>query len=124
MRTALDVDRYLAMRFHRESYNCWDLLREAYLEATGLDVGDRTPHPATAFDIKSRFEEQESDFIRIPTPETPSIVLMRRGLTVPHVGLYWYRRVLHMRPSGPRYERLVDAARGFSRVSFHQCRTS
>lgn len=120
----LDVDRYLSMTFSRETYNCWDMLREAWREATGQDIGDRTPHPATATEMRRRFEEQERDFVRIEAPVTPCIVLMRQGLAIPHVGLYWYRRVLHMRPNGPRYERLSDAIMGFRKVSFHTCSTS
>lgn len=95
------------------------MLREAWLDVTGHDIGDRTPHPATVTAMRARFEAEESHFTALATPATPCIVLMRQRRAVPHVGLFWRGRVLHMRPAGVRYERLVDATRGFGQVSFH-----
>lgn len=116
---ALQPDRYLGLVFHREEFTCWDLIRRAWLDVTGFDIGDRTPHPATPAAMRARFDAEESDFILLAGPVTPCIVLMRQRLAVPHVGLFWRGRVLHMRPAGVRYERLVDARRGFGQVSFH-----
>lgn len=117
--TSLQSDRYMGRVFHPENYTCWDLLREAWLDLTGVDIGDRTPHPATIMSLRERVDRDTGDFQRLDAPRTPCIVLMRQRRAVPHVGLYWRGRVLHLRPPGVRFERLVDASRGFSQVSFH-----
>lgn len=113
------VDPYLSREFHQVRYNCWDFLREAWLDLTGVDIGHRTPDPATPLAMRRRFDREESEFRRLAEPAEPSIVLMRRPRAVPHVGLFWRARVLHMQPEGPRYERLEMARLGFKEVRFY-----
>lgn len=113
------VDPYLAREFDQARYNCWDMLREAWFEITGDDIGCRTPEPATALAMRHRFDREEAEFERLPGPVSPSIVLMRRPRTVPHVGLFWIAKVLHIQPRGARYERLETARLGFTEVRFY-----
>ena len=119
---ALQPDVYLDRSFHPENYTCWDMVRDAWLDVTGVDIGDRTPHPATVAALRARVEADSGHFVLLAAPVTPSIVLMRQRRAVPHVGLFWRGRVLHIRPVGVRFERLVDASRGFSQVTFHATR--
>jgi hypothetical protein len=113
------VDPYLARRFDEETYNCWDLVREAWLELTGFDIGNRTPHPATPLAIARRFRDGEREFCRLGAPCSPSIVVMKRPRAVPHAGLFLRGRVLHIHPGGPQFDRLADATRGFDKVGFY-----
>lgn len=113
------VDPYMSREFHQERYNCWDLLREAWLELTGFDIGHRTPAPASPLAMIRRFDREESQFVRLPGPVSPSIVLMRRPRLVPHVGLFWRSKVLHIKETGPRYERRADAMFGFIEERFY-----
>lgn len=113
------VDRYLGREFDRERYNCWDMLREAWLELTGVDIGHRTPMPPTALAIRRRFDQEEAEFVRLAAPRSPSIVLMRRPRLIPHVGLFWRDKVLHIGPEGARYEPPHQASHGFTEVRFY-----
>lgn len=119
---SFSVDPYLARR--GEPNKCWDLVREAWLEITGHDIGDRTPRRPTMREMIERFDREEREFVRLPEPATPSIVLMRRARLIPHVGLFWLGRVLHMTEVGVHYERLADATRGFDQIGFYACSTS
>lgn len=113
------VDPYLARDFDQVRYNCWDLLRDAWRELTGIDIGHRTPSPATPLAMRRRFDREEADFVRLPEARSPSIVLMRRPKAVPHVGLFWRGKVLHIQPGGARYEPLAIAGLGFPEVRFY-----
>lgn len=106
------VDPYLARPYERARYDCWDMLREAWLELTGFDIGSRPTAPAAALAIWRRFE-------RLAEPRSPAIVLMRRPRLVSHVGLFWRGRVLHNQPAGVHYERLEIARLGFPEVGFY-----
>lgn len=101
----LDIDAYLGRPFDREHFNCWHLASAAWLELTGQRLDE------------ARWE-------RLERPRSPCLVYMARRRAIPHVGLFWRGRVLHIHPTGTRFERLPDATRGFSQVSFHACSTS
>lgn len=116
---SFSVDAYLGRSFDEVRYNCWDLLRDAWLELTGEDLGCRTPVPASPLAMRRRFDQEEAEFARLEQPRSPCIVLMRRPRATPHVGLFWQRRVLHIQPGGARYDRLADARLGFSDVRFY-----
>lgn len=106
------VDPYLGRDYDPATYDCWDLLREAWLELTGFDIGPRPPAAAAALAIWRHFA-------RLPEPRSPSIAFMRRPRFVSHVGLFWRGRVLHIQPEGARYERVEQASLGFSEVGFY-----
>jgi hypothetical protein len=106
------VDPYLAREYSPTRYDCWDMLREAWFELTGFDIGER-PRAAPAALTVWR------NFARLPGPTSPAIVLMRRPGVVSHVGLFWRARVLHIQPDGARYERVERASLGFTEVGFY-----
>jgi hypothetical protein len=106
------VDPYLSRVYDPVRYDCWCLLREAWLELTGFDIGARPPAPAAALAIWRHFD-------RLPAAASPSIALMRRPRIVSHVGLFWRGRVLHIQPDGARYEMLESASLGFTEVGFY-----
>lgn len=109
---SFSVDPYLARQYLPGRYDCWDMLREAWGELTGFDIGPRPPAPAAALAIWRKFD-------RLPGPASPAIALMRHRRLVSHVGLFWRGRVLHIRPEGARYEAVDRAALGFSEVGFY-----
>jgi hypothetical protein len=110
---AFSVDPYLGRDYDPARYDCWDMLREAWLELTGVDLGPRPRAGAAALAIWRRFD-------RLAAASSPAIVLMRRPGLVSHVGLFWRGRVLHNVPNGARYDRLDLAALGFSEVGFYR----
>jgi hypothetical protein len=116
----LDVDSYLARRFDLATQNCWHLTRDAWLELTGRDLGDRTPARLTAAALIGRFDADVPAFRQLDAPAEPSIVLMRQRGAVPHVGVYHRARVLQMTQRGASFLPLEVATRGFADVSFYQ----
>lgn len=116
----LEVDRYLAWRFDLARCNCWHLARAAWLELTGRDLGDRTPDRISTAALLGRFDSDVPAFTRLPGPADPCLVLMRHAGAVPHVGVYYRRKVLQMRQRGPSYVALAEASAGFSQVEFYR----
>lgn len=114
----LDVDSYLARRFNLVRQNCWHVLRDAWLELTGVDLGDRTPEHLSHAALVGRFASDVPAFLELKAPAEPCIVLMRQSGQVPHVGLYWKRRVLQMAKAGPSYLPLHMATVGYE-VGFY-----
>jgi hypothetical protein len=119
----LDIDRYLAKRFHWEHYNCWHMLQEAWQELTGEDLGDLSPELVTKAALIGQFDIHVPRFERLDTPADPCIVLMRFATAVPHVGLYTGRRVLQIkRENGATYLPLNMATMGWPVVEFYRDR--
>lgn len=116
----LDVDSYLARRFDLASQNCWHMLRDAWLELTGRDVGDRTPETITRAALIGRFDTDVPTFERLDSPAEPCIVLMRQPGEIPHVGLYYRRKVLQMTRDGASYIALERARFGYDDVGFYR----
>lgn len=116
----LDIDSYLARRFDLARQNCWHLVRDAWLELTGLDLGDRTPERITTAALVGRFASDVPAFRLLDQPAEPSIVLMRTPGAIPHVGVYHRRRVLQMTARGASFLPLAQATAGFDQVEFYQ----
>lgn len=116
------VDKYLGKKFSIVSYNCWDLVREAWLDLTGDDIGKRTPIPPTLRAMKERFLNEESHFMKVDKPVSPCIVLFKRYRLLPHVGIFFKNKVLHIRETGVEYQPLSVASFGFKEVGFYICR--
>jgi len=109
----LDIESYLLRRFDLERQNCWHLLRDAWLELTGRDLGDRTPEQITAAALVGRFRTDVPAFVRLPAPRDPCIVLMQRPRAIPHVGLFYRSKVLQMTHTGASFFPLDRATVGF-----------
>lgn len=114
----VDVDKYLAKSFDLAHYNCWHLLREVWLELTGVDLGDRTPERITTNSLMRRFDTDVPTFQELAAPEDPSMVLMLRRGVIPHVGVYLRGRVLQMTSTGASYMLPEQACLGFDRVRY------
>lgn len=116
------VDKYLNKRFNLHHYNCWDLVREVMIELTGKDIGDRTPNPPTALSRIRKFNDEEKDFIKLDKPESPCIVLFKRKKGIPHVGVFWKNKVLHLPETGAKYQPLNIVAVTFTDIGFYKCK--
>lgn len=102
------VDNYMYRRFDMKSYNCWHLAKEVWKDLTGETLESR--------DI--------GNFVNITIPRSPSIVLMQKKNTVPHVGIYYERSVLHLHPvRGVCFEKPFMAALGFQETDYYVTRT-
>jgi hypothetical protein len=115
----IEIDRYLVWRFDLETSNCWHMARAAWLELTGRDLGDLTPEIITADALRGRMNSEARRFRELPGPREPSLVLMRHGRAVPHVGVYHRGRVLQVTRRGASYMPLPAARAGFSEIRFY-----
>lgn len=113
------VDTYLGKRFDIVKYNCWDFVREVWLELTGKDVGCRTPEPATPLAMRRRFDKEESEFTRLDKPVSPCIVLMRRPRATPHVGIFYKGKVLSIDERGVTFLPVDIAVLRFTIVRYY-----
>jgi len=121
----IDVGKYLGREFHWKNYNCWDFIREVWIEHAGVDLGKRTPESVTVQAFRKAFEAQEFDVDgavvrRLEHPIDPCLVLMIRPNVLNHVGVFVQGRVLHLLPK--QRVQLQDfniATMGFSEVRFY-----
>lgn len=114
----IDVDAYLTRRITTE--NCWHIVRDAWLELTGIDVGDRTPERMAKDALIGRFETDVPQFTRQDGPVDPSIVLMRQAGRVPHVGVLTGGRVLQLVGRTISYMPPEKATAGWSDVGYYR----
>ncbi len=118
----IDVDSYLARRYHLKRYNCWHMACDAWRDLTGQDLGDRTPEIITRAALIGRFDSDVPNFERIADPESPCLVLMRNPGTVPHVGVFMANKILQMTHNGASFTRPEIATLGFRDVGYYRCR--
>ena len=114
------VDKFMHRQFHIQNYNCWDFIREVWLELAGRDIGHRTPEVATQLAMRRRFDREEREFVKLAAPEDPCIVLMRRVKGTPHVGIFYKKKVLSIDERGVTYFPLNVATAGFKSVGFYR----
>lgn len=104
---SFSVDKWIASArpFHLSQYNCWHFLRDAWLDATGFDLGDRVPANASGY--RERFERGASqEHKRISEPVSPCIAYFPKARkATPHIGMYWRGKILHLDRIGALYEK-------------------
>lgn len=116
----INVDKYFNRNFDLATYNCWDFLREVWLDLTGNDVGKRTPQPPTALAMRRKFIKEQSDFKEIDAPKEPCIVLMCRVKTTPHVGVFLRNKVLSISERGVTFVPIAVATHGFTDIRYFE----
>lgn len=114
------TDKYLSKSFDEKKYNCYDLVREVWVELTGVDLGAQTPETksVTTYTDKALFVANQ--LIELPKPENPCIVLMLRSRTIPHIGVYINGKVLHLSRTGTNFVGLSSATASFPTVKFYK----
>lgn len=102
------VDNYLPRRFDMQSYNCWHMTVDAWKDLTGQELTSR----------------QLGNFTELPAPRSPCIALMQRANEVPHVGVFYQGRILHLHPSmGGCFHIPSVASIGFTTLKYYLPRT-
>jgi len=117
----VSIDPLFSKRYDRQAYNCAHFLVDAWRHVTGEDLGDRLagflrPPAARAVDWGQRH-----GFAPLDRPCSPCIVAMHRPRTVPHVGMFYRSRVLHLHERGVEYQPLDVASRGFTKLRYYAC---
>lgn len=117
----MSVDAFLARRHRGDEYNCLHFARDVWLEATGEDLGARMADLLTSSTGERRIgARHRRAFERLDRPADPCLVMMRRGRTEPHVGVYLRGRVLHLTERGAEFHEPAIASRGFQEVEFYR----
>ncbi len=126
MTNPIEVGKYLGREFHWRNYNCWDFIRDVWLDHCGVDLGRRTPDSITTQDFLKAFSGQEFDVHnrivhQIAQPEEPCLVYMSRPNSLSHVGVWVQGRLLHLRPRGNVvHEDFELASIGFPEIRFYK----
>jgi hypothetical protein len=114
------IDEFLLRRFDIRKYNCWDLTREVWLRLTGKDLGS----PELIHFTRGEMDEvvdawTDLRYREIEAPQSPCIVLMLRRGYMPHIGVYYNNRVIHIKRSGAQYQPIEVASLGFDKVRYY-----
>lgn len=114
------IDDYLLKKFDIRTYNCWDLVREVWLRLMDQDLGSPELLHFTTHEMSDVVEAwSDLRYREIDAPQSPCIVLMIRPRYMPHVGVYYNGRVLHIKRSGAQYQPIEVASLGFSQVRYY-----
>jgi len=121
MMRQVSADAYLGRQFDLKRFNCWHLVREVWRDATGVDLGDLTPHETDrgSLDAAAAGAAGGPLFERLARPQQPCVVLMRRRREMPHVGVLMRWRVLHLTPQGARNTWLSDLALEWDSLEYY-----
>ena len=114
------VDKYLANSFRHRTYNCFDFVRDIWLELTGTDLGRQTPEESSISVYTEKALKVANTLIKLDSCEDPCIVLFQRARLEPHVGVYHKGKVLHLSRSGAYYIALDQVSAGYTNVSFYK----
>lgn len=114
------TDKFLDRSFNEKSYNCYDLVREAWLDLTGTDLGAQTPDSKSISTYTEKALFVANQLTELQVPENPCIVLMLRSRTIPHIGVYVNGKVLHLSRTGTHYVALSSATASFPTVKFYK----
>lgn len=118
--TLLSVDPFLDRRYKSRSYDCLHFTREVWLAATGEDIGDRLETLLGRGRDRKVLRGHRRAFQRLSRPEDPSLALMRRPRSSPHIGVYIRGRILHISERGVEFMPPEVAARGFASVGYYR----
>jgi hypothetical protein len=115
------TDDYMGRRFDLKRCNCWHLVRDVWRDMCGVDLGDLTPGRPSVRELEGAVEHAAAgpSFQRLEKAQSPCIVLLRRGLDVPHVGVLLRGRLLHITADGVRHDPLDYVAQAFASCEFY-----
>jgi hypothetical protein len=113
------VDKYLSKSFKR-TYNCYDFVREIWLELTGVDLGAQTPSTQNVQSYTDKALQVANTLERLDSPQDPSIVLLQRSRLEPHIGVYYSGKILHLTKNGAYYMPLSQVTPGYPTVTFYK----
>jgi hypothetical protein len=116
----ISIEKYLDKKFDSSSYNCFNFVRDVWLELTGIDLGDQTPAEAGVEEYNRRALTVANTLTALDGPECPSIVLLQRARLEPHIGVYHKGKVLHLTKRGAYYMALDQVTPGYPKVSFYK----
>lgn len=122
----LSINDYLLKTHNMRSYNCWHLVLDCVSEFHGKTYPDYTPGKITRDNLKEQFTPDrigQFEKIHASKKQDGDIVYMTHPIHIPHVGFLYKNKVLSMKRSGPTYENIIDASRGFKQLEYYRCKS-
>lgn len=107
-------------RKQTKTYNCLDFCREAWLALTGEDITERLSRLTGAFSQRRATAPVVKAFTHLKSPVNPCLVVFQRRGTVPHIGIYKDRRILHLHARGVEFQPLVVAREYFTSLRYYK----
>lgn len=116
------IDSYYSRRYHVRDYNCAHLVVEAWKDYTGQDISNLLFGALTNRANRDMRKIQLRRFKRVDQLVDPCIVLLWEPRNAPHVGIYLRRRILHIGPTGVKFELPEVMFFGYIQRKFYVCR--
>lgn len=116
------VDGYYSRRYHVRDYNCAHLVAEAWKDYTGQDISDFLLGAMTNRANREVNKIQLRRFKRVDKLVDPCIVLLWAPRRSAHAGIFLRGRILHIGPSGVRFDLPEVALFGYTLKKFYVCR--
>jgi hypothetical protein len=117
----IDVDMFLdRVPVPARKYTCLSFVLEVWKASFGEDVSGKFYRMlGGACDLRGVALEQRARFTKLEAPVSPCFVLMWRiNLKVPHIGIWYNGRILHLHETGAQYMSPSIVTRRFQRVSY------
>ena len=107
----IDVDAFIE-RERCGNYDCWAFVCDVWAQSFQEDLSHFTAKGKLEYGVLRRFKLVDSN-------TDPSIVIFRRAFRVPHAGVWYNGRVLHLGEQRAQYQPLHLVGRQFQRVEFY-----
>jgi len=101
-------------------YTCYHFASEVWKDLTGIDLSVEIHSIFTSAHIS---REHIKRFNVLLQPVSPCLVVMQRGRTTPHIGVYKDGGILHIHGHGVEYQNIPTATRGFPYVRYIACKS-
>lgn len=114
------LDQFFFKRYDANSYNCAHFASEVWTHLTGQDISEALGCFLAPVRDRSAPMDLRRRWRRLKSPENPCILLMQRPRSVPHVGVYFNGRVIHIHERGVEFLPVEVATRGFTKLGFYK----
>lgn len=117
------IDEFLSKQYNAKNYNCMHFACDVWLALTGSSLtGNFEGMLSGELNSRKFTRSHRLGFIRLQSAESPCLVLFQQPRDVPHVGVFYNGRVLHLRQAGAIYQPLDMASLTFDTVRFYKCK--
>lgn len=117
----MSLDPLFKKNYDKNYYNCAHFVSDAWELVTGRSIS----HELSCFLAPSKLRHApntlKESWVKLDSPTSPCIVLMRKNRVPPHVGMFFEGRVIHITEIGVQYQPLEVVSRGFANIGFYKC---
>jgi len=114
------MDWLFSRQYDEKHYNCFHFTAEVWKALTGEAIEDRLGGLLGLLSGQGASVVPTAPFLALAQPLSPSLAIMRRPRSTPHVGIYLERKILHIQPRGVEFQPPEVAALGFTRINYYK----